>query len=428
MAWISRRTFIRGALGVGAVGVIGGGGWWLTKDWIRLGIVGAGVRGNTLAEIVKKGSYIDHRCGEVVAVCDVDRPAAETLTAKWCPKAERYDDYRKLIARDDIDAVIVCPPDHWHAAVAEAALKSGKAVYCEKPMTLTIAEGQELVRTVESTGRPFLVGLQQRNDWNFRTAAELVRAGRLGTVHTATIRVAPRKSKGGTPDAVAPPAGLNWDFWLGTAPSTEYSTIRHLDWHQWWEYGGGEITNWATHHVDIAHWALQLPNEGQVAVDGAVIDADSASGLPAPKLFSVTCQFPGGLKMVIETATEGESGVDFVGDRGMVHASRVSLSGSAVDELAANPLPATADRLHPNAATKNLTTLNHMRHFYRCVRGIDQPIADVKSVHRSTTTCHLGNIALRLGRKLTWDPAAEKFVNDSEADALCWRDVRATYL
>jgi hypothetical protein len=203
--------------------------------------------------------------------------------------------YREVVERDDIDAVIVSTPDHWNATMAIAAMRAGKAVYCEKPLALTIEEGQEIVKTVLDTGATFQHGTQQRSWGKFRTACQLVRAGRIGQLHKVTISLldlGTRLPPG--PFAVAPiPKGLNWDFWCGPAPYSDYSPERHRNWHYWWETGGGEITNFV-HHIDIAHLAMDMDDSGPVSVEARaeLPNPNTPNSYTVPMNFTVDMRYP----------------------------------------------------------------------------------------------------------------------------------------
>jgi predicted dehydrogenase len=413
------------------VGAASGGAYYLTQDRVRLGLIGCGGRGSELANVIGKTAWVYHRVGEVVAVCDVDREHAENVRQKNWPKAMVVEDYRKVIDRPDVDAVVVTTCDHWHVPVALAALKSGKAVYIEKPMTHVLAEGPRLAKAVEESGRPLLVGTQQRHDGHFRVAAELVRAGRLGKVQQINITLAGKGLRGGPFPSGPVPDGVNWDFWLGPAPAVPYCMERHRNWQNWWEYSGGQLTAWATHHIDSAMWAIGEPWGSPIKVTAESDLPHISDGYSTPVDFTIDYILSNGTPMRVRAAPpegspEAQSGMEIVGDNGKIWASRVALTGPAVDELAHNPLPPSD--LHPSPAVMVRTTVQHLRHFFNCVRGEAKPISDVLAGHRTAALCHIGNAAVRLGRPLTWDPTTEKFVSDTEADALLDFDYRPGYL
>ena len=285
-------------------------------------------------------------------MCDVDRNQAEKLTAKYCPDTEIYEDYRKVLERDDVDAVVIATPDHWHARIALDALEAGKAVYCEKPISLTVAEGQMLVKAVERTKGIFQGGTQQRGwSYKFRTASELVRNGRLGQIHTATVTL-PQRWKGesdGPFENCPPPKGLNWEAWLGQAPLVEFCPERcHGLFRRWYEYAGGQMSDWGAHHMDIAQWALGVHETGPVTVSGQANMPKVENGFNTPIEFSVDLSYSNGVVVRVRTdPDESRNGIVFEGESGDLFVSRTVLRGRAVDELAKRPLPSDAVRLHP---------------------------------------------------------------------------------
>lgn len=370
--------------------------------------------------------------GDVRAICDVDRNIREQARASFNSSAAICEDYRDLISRDDVDVVLIGAPDHWHAKMTIDACRAGKDVYVEKPLTLTVEEGQVLRRVVAETGRVVQVGTWQRDDHRFRRAAEMVRAGRLGKIRKVTVVLG--KNEAGGPFPVTPiPKTLNWDRWLGQAPATDYIPERcHYNFRYWFEYAGGEMTDTGAHHLDIALWGLGLDDTGpiEIATQGKL--PGISQGYNVPKDFSARLTFAGGIE--IEILDTGRSGILFEGDQGRVFVNRGTLAGVPVDELKANPLPREAFRLyaHDNhsrseKAGKIEAISNHMGNFYDCVRSRQTPISPVASQHRVATACHLANISLRLGRNLRWNPDAERFVDDADADRLLRREQRKGY-
>jgi predicted dehydrogenase len=388
--------------------------------------------------------------GDVVAVCDVDaehmRSGHERVTQKQDKKgAERtvdqYEDYRKILDRKDIDVVTIVTPDHWHSKIAIEALQSGKDVYCEKPLTLTIDEGKQICKVMKETGRVFQVGTQQRSEMNLRflTAIALIRAGRLGKIQKVSCAI------GGAPTSkelpkVDVPKELNWERWLGQAPLVDYisgpkkdkvypESRCHYEFRWWYEYSGGKMTDWGAHHVDIAQWGIEMDHSGPISVEGtAKHPVPFKDGYPtvdnqynAATEFLVTCMFPNGVEMTIRHDTD--NGILFEGDKGRIFVSRGKLSGKPVEELEENPLPEDAiTKLY-----KGKKPGNHMGNFFECIKTREQPISDVFTHHRSMTTCHLANIAIRLGRKLNWDPQTEQITGDADANAWQKRAQRKGY-
>jgi predicted dehydrogenase len=424
---LTRRRFL--AAGAGAAGA--GAAYWFGRRPVRLALVGAGTQGGSLARAVDQSYWFGGRYGRLVAVCDVDRGHAEAVRAQHARGADLYGDYRRVLERDDVEAVLVATPDHWHALVAHHALKAGKAVYCEKPLGLTVAEGQCLVRTVRATGGVFLGGTQQRTAWKFRTAVELVRAGRLGRLHTITVTL-PRRWKfdfeGPFPHFPAPPPGLDWDTWLGQAPEVDYCPERcHGSFRRWYEYSGGQMTDWGAHHMDVAHWAMGLQEGGPHRVEAEGTMPHVPNGFSTPVVFTADLHYPGDVRVRVRTDADFDAnGLLFEGERGSLFVNRERIEGAAVEELKGRPLPDEA-RLHPSSAWRANTLTHHLRHFFDCVRCGAAPVADVVSMHRAATACHLVNISLRLGRPVAWDARREQVVGDDSANAMLRREQRSAY-
>jgi predicted dehydrogenase len=401
------------------------------NDRPRLGLIGAGGQGSGDAEDAS------HH-GDFLAVCDVDRRRAEKAKKRkeiGKEKADIHEDYRKLLDRNDIDAVIIGTPDHWHTKICIDAMRAGKDVYCEKPLTLTINEGKKLCAVAKETNRVVQVGTQQRSDHNrvFLLAVAMVRDGRIGTIKKVTASIGGGPTGGPFP-AVDPPTELNWDMWLGQAPKVAYREARcHYTFRWWYEYSGGKLTDWGAHHVDIGQWAIGMENSGPntIEVVKGKLPVEFKGGYTAVEdryntttEFLVRATFANGV--VMDIRHDLENGVKFEGSNGNIFVTRdrIDLDGGAVDALYKNPV--TESILKELRKGKPLA--GHMENFFECVRERSVPVADVWSHHRALSTCHLANIAIRLGRqKLTWDPAKEEIVGDSEANALQTRPQRAPY-
>lgn len=375
---------------------------------------------------------------QMVAVCDVDRPNAEFAAREVNRRngnndCRVYTDFRELLRRNDIDAVTIATPDHWHAIIANEAMKAGKDVYCEKPLTLTLAEGQVLALTSRRTGKILQTGSQQRTEYNgrFRLACELVRNGRIGRVVRIETRIGSNPTGGPFP-VVAVPEGLDWNFWLGPTPRVDYVKERcHYDFRWWYEYSGGKMTDWGAHHNDVAQWALNMDDSGPIMVEAT---ADAADNRPncynCHPNFQVTYTYgngtSGGSGTILRCTSRGENGVRFEGENGRwIFVSRSTITASdrrIIDE----PLPQNAIRLPVVTADEQNRNNLHMVNFIRCVRSRQQPICNVNVGHRSCSVCHIGNIAIRTGLRLRWDPQQERFIgeNADRANALLSRPMR----
>lgn len=375
---------------------------------------------------------------DLVAICEVDsvagRFARQSLTQNRC---ELLTDYRKIIDRDDIDAVLIATPDHWHAKIAIEAMRSGKDVYCEKPASLTIDEGKQMRRVVEQTGRVMQIGTQQRSDYEsrFLTAIAMVRDGRLGKLKRIRIGLGPGW-KGGPFDTSPPPPTLDWNQWLGPAPMADYLPERtHRTFRWWYEYAGGQLADWGAHHVDIAQWAIGHDDHGPISVTATgELNQPLENGMPiradmynTPVGFSVRCLFPANpsvvpsqgetIEMLID---DGRNGIIFEGDRGRFFVNRATLEGTLVDELTDRPLPVDAIETLTGLSER----VSHMHNFFDCMKSRHRPVAAIASHHRTISTCHLANLAIRLGRELKWDASNERFVGDDMADSMLSRRSR----
>jgi len=384
------------------------------------GAIGMGGQGTHDANRVKKTG------GDVVAVCDVSRDKAESAKAKHFQKADVYEDYRKLLERHDIEAVTIGTPDHWHTAIALAALQAGKHVYCEKPLTLTIDEGKQLVKAVEKSGKKFQVGTQQRTDqWQlFGRAVATVRSGQLGKIQKITVHLPLSTLEGGPFPAQSVPDGLNWDFWLGQAPNADYCPERFTKFRWWFEYSGGIMTDWGAHHMDVAQWALELDKSGPLSIDGSQTKMPNIpGGYSTPKFPIVRYTYPNDVELNVVAEFEG---VTFEGDKGRIFVNRGRITGTPIEAQDADPklkeqvLDDVKKMFHGNTASLG----DHMGNFFDAFKHDLPTVSDVASGHRTASACHLANISMRLGRKIQWDAEKEEIPGDSEANAMLKREQR----
>jgi predicted dehydrogenase len=400
---------------------------------LNVGAIGVGGRGSQIALWASE-------LGNMVACCDVDRTHAERFAGAFEGKCAIHGDYRELIERDDVDVVTVGTPDHWHVKIAIEAMKAGLDVYCEKPVSLTIDEGKVMCRAVEETGRVVQVGSDQRSDRRILRGIALARSGRLGKTLTARVGL-PRYLTGGPFPTMEPPGHLDWNVWLGPAASVPYCPERcHGLFRMWREYSGGSLTDWGAHHVDVAMWGLGQSETGPVEVEGEGTVPDVPNGYNIAVDYHVTLTFADGSKMVV--SDDRDRGVLFEGEEGRFFVNRNRLSGKPVEELTDADrrwLAEESDKLSglrdlPEVGgdtwqTRYMQTISrdHMRNFFDCVKSRKTPASDMVSHHRVLNCCHLCNIAIRLKRKLKWDPAEEKFLGDDEANGMLRREQRAAY-
>lgn len=426
---MSRRKFLRTTAGLATGGLIvpytftsAAAPTRSPNERFRIAAIGLKYQGSVIAE--KAQAH-----GDIVAICDVDRDIAEKAKAQFGGKADLYENYQELLQRPDIDAVTIGTPDHWHTAMVIDACKAGKDVYCEKPLTLTIDEGKRMTRVVKETGRVVQVGSWQRSDHNFRLACELVRGGRIGKLQRVSVVLG--KNKVGGPFArQSVPSHLNWNLWQGQTPDVAYIPERsHYTFRWWYEYSGGQMTDWGAHHIDIAQWGIGLEHSGPVEIDGQAKLPNVADGYNVAVDFRVRYRYANGVEL--EVLDNGRNGVLFEGDQGRIFVNRGTVAGTPVDELKSKPLNRGDFKLYgddnlsrPERTGKLDAIINHMGNFFDCVASRKTPLSDVVSQHRSVSTCHLGNISMRLGRPLKWNPATEQFVGDDAANAWLSREQR----
>ncbi len=414
------------------------------NDRPRIGVVGCGSRWDQRATIAGGPHGLGKefpKFGDIVMVCDVDAnrvDRAKGLVKEWLGAApEGAGDYRKVIDRDDIDLVHIVTPDHWHAKVAIEAMLSGKDVYCEKPMTLTIEEGRQICEVYKQTGRIFQVGTQQRSIPRMIQAIALIRAGRLGELKKVQCAV------GGGPTSpklpvVEPAAHFDWNQWLGPAPMTDYRNLAgarnemkswsrtHYEFRWWYEYSGGKLTDWGAHHVDIATWGMGKTDTGPVSVDPLMVQhpVEFKDGYPVQNdqyntatAFNIKCLYDDGLELTIRHDTD--NGILFEGTEGRLFVNRGRLAGKPVEDLKSNPLPeGDMEAIYGGPLT------DHVTNFFQSVANRKPAISEPCSHHRALSTCHLAGIAARLGRKIEWDPVAQSIVADEQAQGLVDREKR----
>ncbi|MHC5542111.1 Gfo/Idh/MocA family protein, partial [Singulisphaera rosea] len=382
------------------------------------------------------------KLSDYVAVCDADesrRNRAAELVKEWCGKtSDVVLDYRSIIDRKDVDIVHITTPDHWHAKVAIEAMKAGKDVYCEKPMTLTIEEGRLMSEVTRKTGRIVQIGTQQRSESSFLTAIALIRDGRIGTLKKATCGIGGAETSPEIPVADVP-KGLDWNLWLGPVPKVEFRSLAgdhgetkswsrcHYEFRWWYEYSGGKLTDWGAHHIDIATWAMGKTETGPELVDPVMVrhPVDFKDGYPTVDShyntateFLIKAKYADGME--IDIRHDGPNGILFEGTEGSLFVGRGKLTGKPVDEMKTRPLPEGAiEKVY-----KNRPVVDHIRNFFDCVVSRSEPISDVFSHHRALTTCHLAGIAARFGRPIRWDPKAETILDDSQAQGFLTRERR----
>jgi predicted dehydrogenase len=436
---ISRRGFLKSATGtaVGAVGfpylvsssALGNANNVAASNRITVGCVGIGPQGNGVM-----GNFLRQKDAQVVAVCDVK---SNVLKAgqEWVNKhyqgtgCAAYKDFRKLMARDDIDVVLAATPDHWHVLVALAAARAGKDVYLEKPMGLSLAQDQALRTAVHRHGRVFQFGTQQRSSRNFRFACELALNGRIGKLHTINVW-SPGSSQGGDPKPVPVPEWLDYEMWLGPAPSTPYTKDRCSN-KLWWfisDYALGFIAGWGVHPLDIALWGggekvacpVELKGTGVWPAKGV---CDTAMN------WNVVCKYDSGVTMNFTGAPFPKEwqkrygrttshGTAFEGTEGWVHVDRSGIN--------AHPKELLTTEFAPNEVHL-IKSGNHVRNLLDCVKSRAKTICPIDVAVQADIICQISDIAIRLEQKLKWDPKTERFVNNDAANRRLSRPMRSPW-
>jgi predicted dehydrogenase len=386
------------------------------SERIVMGAIGTGGQG-----MDNMRNFLSKREVQMVAVCDVDRAhrddAKKTVDSRYKNEdCKTYNDFREITRRDDIDAVLVATPDHWHVIPALDAARHGKDMYVQKPLALTIEEGRVLADVVKETGRVLQTGSQQRSDARFRQACELVRNGRIGKLTAINIGI-PGNNKTCEPtwEPEPVPEGFDYDFWLGPARWQEYHHQRcHYQFRFILDYSGGQVTNFGAHNLDIAQWGLDMDNSGPVEISGNGEFPESGLFTTATKVF-FECTYANGVRLTCKT---GKFGMTFEGTEGTIYVDRSEIRSIPEDilkeEIGENEIHLYESR-------------DHFRNFLECVQSRELPICNAEVGHRSSTVCNLGNIAMILGRTLKWNPKAERFENDDEANSMISRPMRGEW-
>jgi len=442
-----RRNFIKQS-GVAAAAVIaapmiisacsrGKDGHKAPSDKINLAVIGAGNQGSNDTN----GFLQDDRV-QITAVCDVNKKSAgywdgkvagrefvrEMVEAYYSEKTGKkykgvreFTDFREVMERKDIDAVLIALPDHWHSIPTLIAAAEGKDIYCQKPLSLTIAEGRAMSNAVKKYNVILQTGSQQRSNHNFRRISELVRNGRIGDLHTVRCGL-----PGGTPDfgrtglniyPQAVPEGFEYDMWLGPAPEAAYRPCcSHVNFRWVLDYSGGQVTDWGGHHPDIAQWGMDTELTGPIKIQNAKATCALHPVWNTASEFYFESVYENGVKLII--SNKEKFGVTFEGSDGSVWSDRGKHGASD---------PSVLESVIADNEIKLYKSDDHYRNFIDCVYSREQPIAPAEVAHRSITISHLGNIAMMLNKDLEWDPVNEKVTNDENANRMLSRPMRAPW-
>jgi predicted dehydrogenase len=377
------------------------------NDRIRVGVIGVGNRSNLLIDQLPEG-------GEIVAVADCYRKRSEDAAAKRKANWRIYDDHRKLLEQKDIDGVIIGTNDHGRVLCAIHAVQAGKDVYAEKPMSLYIEEGRALVRAVRKYSRILQVGSQQRSMAMNRVACDFVRTGGLGRIHFVLgVNYSQPVRIGAMPEDPVP-EGMNWDMWLGQAEQRPYNPELFSHWMRYWDYSGGDMTNWGAHGIDQVQSALGMDGTGPV----------ESWPLPEGPQGAVAFRYANGVVVRLEVPVGNlQSGAMFVGEKGRIEITRNDFRTDPANLIKELP-PAEEVEKWKRAQWQ---AKYHMQDWLDCMRSRKSPVADAEIGQRSISVCHIVNITRQLGRKLYWNPESERFTGDAEANDYVTRKRRKGY-
>ena len=428
---LTRRGFLAGAAAsVAAPWVVpatslGAPGKPAPSDRIGVGCIGVGGQGSGHV-----GAMLGNRGTQVLAVCDANKPKADSNKRRVDGHYARgkgtgaprggcgaYSDFRELLARDDIDAVVIASPENWHALHSAMAAKAGKDIYCEKALSLTVREGRELCQTVRRYGTVFQIGTQQRSGGNFRFACELARNGYLGKLKRVEVGVPGGRSLPNAPPTPTPP-GLDYDLWLGPAPYTPHNNLKcSFNWYFILDYCAGWIQSWGVHHCDIALWGAPDLTASTLEVEGtAKFPTDGIANTSIT--WKVQYTTPSGLVFSFTDNGKHPQGCRFLGEKGWVHVDRGGIR--------AEPKSLLKTAIKPNEEHL-YRSHSHHGNWLECIGTRRDPVAPVEAGHAATTITLVGDIATRLGRKLTWDWKTERFIKDDAANRMLSRPMRTPW-
>jgi predicted dehydrogenase len=426
--FIKNTAIVSGMIAVPMIipsGCRGKNGTTPPSDRIVMGGLGLGGMGSG-----DMNNFLNNKAVQYVAVCDVDKAHREkamtAINKQYGNKESRsYNDYREFLEKEKLDAVHMALPDHWHAIPSIAAANKGLDIYGQKPLARSIEEGRAMVNAVGKNKIVWQTGSQQRSEANFLKACELVRNGRIGNVHHVEVGLPDGGHKAGQPEAQAAPEGVDWAMWLGPAPKVPYRGVMHGNWRWMLDYSGGQLTDWAGHHIDIAHWGLDLERTGPVEIEG--IGAYNENDMfNVPITYDINYKYANGIEMRVANQSKYNNrsgkgwdgrekdwafgmGAVWYGDEGWLQVNRGGM-------WAENP--AVLKSKIKDDEIRLYKSENHHQNFIDCVKSREEPIAPAEIGLRSISVALLGEIAMTTGKKLNWDPNAEQFKNNDAANKL----------
>ena len=423
----SRRHFIRKAAGSAAAfallptivpaSALGRMGRPAPGDRLVIAAIGMGSMGTANTH-----SFLAKPEVQIAAVCDLDKgrleDARNLVNGRYRNSDCRvYSDYRELLEKESVDAVTIATPDHWHALLSVACANKGLDIYGEKPLARSVVEGRAIADAVARNQRIWQTGSWQRSLENFHRGCELVINGRIGKVNYVEVGLPDGRPSIGTPPVMEVPEGLNWDFWLGPAPKVPYRGISHWDWRWIMDYSGGQLTDWAGHHIDIAHWGLGFDRTGPLSVEGEGIYPREGI-FDVPVEYDFICEYPGGVRMRVANSSRLPKGMGTVwyGDRGWLFVDRGDKLEASDPEILKEKIGDDEIRLYRSR--------DHHQNFLDCVRSRKETITPADIALRSISVGLIGEIAMLTGQKLFWNAEKERFTNSDEANRLLVKPYR----
>jgi predicted dehydrogenase len=427
---VSRRRFLAAStLAVTAPMIVPSGlfGQAAPSNRIVMGVVGWGMQGPSNTD-----SFLGNADCQVVAACDLDKKHLEAAVNRINDKYQNkdckaYHDYKEMLARKDIDAVMLAIPDNWHALVAIEAAKNKKDIYGEKPLARTIAEQQAIVKAVKENGRIWQTGSWQRSTSNFYKGVDIVRNGLIGKVKTVEVGLPSGHTDfaktGSKRDVTQPPAELDYETWIGPAKMEPYIEARmHMNWRWNYNIGGGQLLDWIGHHADIAHWGLDFDNAGPSEIEGTGEFPPADAVWNTCTKYKITLKYPNDVTMVIGGGqSDIGSGTKFIGDKGFVWVDRGRFESSQEEWNSWKEVPQNLRKV------ETYLSKDHYRNFLDCVKSRKPTISPVETAHHSAIPGHLGLIAMMVKRKIKWDAAKEVIVGDEEASKMLRREYRSPW-
>lgn len=422
---MERREFIKRSIATGLTMAGTSSAILGANDRIRVGVIGLGRQGRGVMKGFLKNSNV-----EVVALCDVYAPhLAAAMKDSKLDAVETYKDFRKLLDRKDIDAVIVASPDHWHALHSVMACQAGKDVYVEKPISVTVTEGRKMVQAARKYNRIVQVGTQQRSGDHYQKAAQLIRSGQIGKVtfvRTWNYGNSAPVGIGNPPDSAAPD-GLDWDMWLGPAPARPFNANRFgvfpdrwSSFRWFWDYAGGMMTDWGVHHLDIVQMVMGV--DAPLAISSTGGKYALTDNRETPDTLMVTYEYPG-FVCTFENRECNAQGIGGAGYGISFHGTDATLF---INRELFEIIPEKGKTIAEPLKVKGTNSQgdDHIRNFLDCVKTRQTPTSDIEIGHRSTSTCLLGNVSLRSGRRIVWNAKTEQIEGDQTAARYLSREYR----